>query len=85
MNPKNQSLSGAPAVKSGWARSPWSGNLAASRHFAISDETFANLRRYCTEQEIVELCIHVAYCLGVGRVAAACRIIEERHLLPAFR
>jgi AhpD family alkylhydroperoxidase len=52
-------------------------DLAASNHLAISDETFANLRQYYTEKEIVELCMHVAYCTGFGRMAAAYRIIEE--------
>lgn len=52
-------------------------DLAASNHFAISDDTFANLREYFSEQEIVELCMHVAYCVGFGRMAAAYRIIEE--------
>lgn len=52
-------------------------DLAASNHFAISDDTFANLRKYYTEQEIVELCMFVAFCVGFGRMAAAYQIIEE--------
>jgi len=52
-------------------------DLAASNHFAISDETFADLRKYYSEKEIVELCMYVAYCVGFGRMAAAYRIIEE--------
>lgn len=52
-------------------------DLAASNHFAISDETFEDLRKHYSEQEIVELCMHVAYCVGFGRMAAAYRIIEE--------
>jgi AhpD family alkylhydroperoxidase len=52
-------------------------DLAASNHLAISDETIANLRKYYTEQEIVELCMYVAYCIGFGRMAATYRIIEE--------
>ena len=52
-------------------------DLAASNHLAISDETIANLRKYYTEQEIVELCMYVAYCVGFGRMAATYRIIEE--------
>jgi len=58
-------------------------DLAASNHFAITDETFSNLRKYYTEKEIVELCIYVAYCIGFGRMAAAYRIIEE--LPESFR
>jgi AhpD family alkylhydroperoxidase len=52
-------------------------DLAASNHFAISEETFADLRKHYSEKEIVELCIYVAYCVGYGRMAAAYRIIEE--------
>jgi alkylhydroperoxidase family enzyme len=52
-------------------------DLAASNHFAITDETIENLRKYYSEQEIVELCMYVAYCVGFGRMAAAYRIIEE--------
>jgi alkylhydroperoxidase family enzyme len=52
-------------------------DLAASNHLAISDETFADLRKHYSEQEIVELCIYVAYCTGFGRMAASYRIIEE--------
>jgi alkylhydroperoxidase family enzyme len=52
-------------------------DLAASNHLAISDETFAELRKHYSEQEIVELCMYVAYCVGFGRMAAAYRIFEE--------
>lgn len=52
-------------------------DLAASNHFAITDETIETLRRYYSEQEIVELCMYVAYCVGFGRMAATYRIIEE--------
>jgi alkylhydroperoxidase family enzyme len=52
-------------------------DLAASNHFAITDATFENLRKYFTEKEIVELCIFSAYCIGFGRMAAAYRIEEE--------
>jgi AhpD family alkylhydroperoxidase len=52
-------------------------DLAASNHLAINDETIANLRKYYTEKQIVELCMYVAYCVGFGRMAATYRIIEE--------
>ena len=52
-------------------------DLAASNHLAITDDTIANLRKYYTEKEIVELCMYVAYCVGFGRMAATYRIIEE--------
>jgi len=49
---------------------------------AISEETLANLRKYYSEKEIVELCMYVAYCVGFGRMAATYRIIEECRKLP---
>jgi AhpD family alkylhydroperoxidase len=52
-------------------------DLAASNHLAITDEMIANLRNYYSEQEIVELCMYTAYCVGFGRMAATYRIIEE--------
>ncbi|MEO6092325.1 MAG: carboxymuconolactone decarboxylase family protein [Novosphingobium sp.] len=52
-------------------------DLAATNHLAITDETIEELRKHYSEQEIVELCIHVAYCIGFGRMAATYRIIEE--------
>lgn len=52
-------------------------DLAATNHLAITDEMIANLRNYYSEQEIVELCMYTAYCVGFGRMAATYRIIEE--------
>lgn len=52
-------------------------DLAATNHLAITDETIEALRKHYSEQEIVELCIYAAYCIGFGRMAATYRIIEE--------
>jgi AhpD family alkylhydroperoxidase len=52
-------------------------DLFATNHLAITDEVIDELRRHYTEQEIVELCMHCAYCVGFGRMAATYRIIEE--------
>lgn len=52
-------------------------DLAATNHLAITDETIDDLRKHYSEKEIVELCMHAAYCIGFGRMAAAYRIIEE--------
>jgi len=51
--------------------------LSATNHLAITDEILDNLRQHYSEQEIVELCMYVAYCVGFGRMAATYRIIEE--------
>lgn len=52
-------------------------DLFATNHLAITDEVIDELRRHYSEQEIVELCMHCAYCVGFGRMAATYRIIEE--------
>jgi AhpD family alkylhydroperoxidase len=52
-------------------------DLAATNHLAITDETIDELRKHYSEKEIVELCMHAAYCIGFGRMAATYRIIEE--------
>jgi AhpD family alkylhydroperoxidase len=52
-------------------------DLFATNHLAIDDAVLAELRRHYTEQEVVELCMHCAYCVGFGRMAATYRIIEE--------
>lgn len=52
-------------------------DLFATNHLAITDEVLDELRRHYSEQEVVELCMHCAYCVGFGRMAATYRIIEE--------
>src|ERR1700740_2936381 len=42
-------------------------DMYATNHLAISDETIANLRKFYSEQEIVEICMYSAYCVGYGR------------------
>lgn len=53
------------------------GDLFATNHLAIDDEVLGELRKHFTEQEVVELCMHCAYCVGFGRMAATYKIIEE--------
>jgi AhpD family alkylhydroperoxidase len=55
-------------------------DISATNHFAISDETFAELRRFFSEPEIVELGLWVGYFIGFGRMVAAWDMSEE---LPA--
>jgi AhpD family alkylhydroperoxidase len=58
-------------------------DLFATNHLAISDELIEELRQHFSEQHIVELCMHCAYCVGYGRMAATYQIIEE--LPKSFR
>ncbi|MCB2078460.1 MAG: carboxymuconolactone decarboxylase family protein [Novosphingobium sp.] len=52
-------------------------DLSATNHFAITDETFAELRKHFTEPQIVELGLHIAYFVGFGRLVAAWDLVEE--------
>lgn len=52
-------------------------DVSATNHFAINDETFARLRQYYSEAEIVELGLHIAYFVGFGRLVCAWDMVEE--------
>jgi AhpD family alkylhydroperoxidase len=52
-------------------------DIFATNHFAITDETFAELRKHFDDGELVELGLFVAYFLGIGRFLASLDIVEE--------
>jgi alkylhydroperoxidase family enzyme len=52
-------------------------DLFATDHLAIGDATYADLRRYFTEPQIVELGLICALCVGVGRLGATWDMVEE--------
>jgi AhpD family alkylhydroperoxidase len=52
-------------------------DLMATNHHAIDDQTFDDLREHFTEPEILELCINVAWYIGIGRMAAAFHFIDD--------
>lgn len=52
-------------------------DLSSTDHFAINDATFAELRRFFSEKEIVELAAFIAYFIGFGRLAASMDMVEE--------
>ena len=52
-------------------------DLSATDHFSINDATFAELRRFYTEAEIVELGMFIAFFVGYGRLGAAWDMVEE--------
>jgi AhpD family alkylhydroperoxidase len=52
-------------------------DIFATNHFAINDETFAKLRRYFTDGEIIELGVFTGYFVGFGRFLATLDIVEE--------
>ena len=53
------------------------GDLMATNHLAIDDDTFEGLREHFTEPEIVELCLNVAWFVGFGRMAATLNLVDE--------
>ncbi|MFV8816128.1 carboxymuconolactone decarboxylase family protein [Haliea sp. E17] len=55
----------------------------ANNHLSIDDRDFANLRRYFTEPQLVELGAWVAFCVGFGRLGAVWDMVEE--LPDAYR
>ena len=52
-------------------------DLFAINHFAITDETYENLRKHFTEAEVVELGMFCAFYFGVGRLFASWDMTEE--------
>lgn len=59
------------------------GELMATDHLAITDATYAELRKHFSEAQIVELGMTVAFFVGFGRLAATWHMVEE--LPPAFQ
>jgi alkylhydroperoxidase family enzyme len=58
-------------------------DLMATNHHAVDDGTFAALREHFTDAEIMELCFHVAFYVGFGRMAMSLDMVED--LPEAFR
>jgi AhpD family alkylhydroperoxidase len=52
-------------------------DISSTDHFSINDQTYADLRQYFSEAEIVELAAFIAYFIGFGRFAASMDMIEE--------
>jgi len=58
-------------------------DLFATNHLAIDESVYDELRRYLTEDELVELGMHCAVSLGVGRLTATWDATED--VPEAFR
>jgi alkylhydroperoxidase family enzyme len=52
-------------------------DLFATDHLAITDQRFDALRQHFNEPEIVELLLHLALYVGMGRLAATLDMTEE--------
>ncbi|KUI03854.1 carboxymuconolactone decarboxylase [Mycolicibacterium acapulense] len=58
-------------------------DLFATDHLAIDDAVYEDLRRHFTEEELVELGVHCAYAVGMGRLAATWAVTDD--VPSAFR
>lgn len=58
-------------------------DLFATDHLAIDDAVYDDLRRHFREDELVELGVHCAYAVGMGRLAATWAITDA--VPDAFR
>jgi len=58
-------------------------DLFATNHLSIDDGVYDDLRGHFTEDEIVELGVHCAYAVGMGRLAATWSVTED--VPDAFR
>ena len=58
-------------------------DLFATDHLSIDDTVYDDLRRHFTEDELVELGVHCAYAVGMGRLAATWNVTDD--LPDAFR
>ena len=59
------------------------GERFATDHLSIDDAVYDRLREHFSEEQIVELGLFCALCVGVGRLAATLHMVEE--LPTAFR
>jgi AhpD family alkylhydroperoxidase len=58
-------------------------DLFANDHLSIDDAVYDDLRRHFSEDELVELGVHCAYALGMGRLSATWDVTDD--LPDAFR
>jgi len=52
-------------------------DISATNHFAITAQTFEDLRKHFTEPQIVELGLWIGYFIGFGRLVASWDMVEE--------
>lgn len=52
-------------------------DLFATDHLSIDDAVYDDLRGHFTEDELVELGVHCAYALGMGRLAATWDVTDD--------
>ncbi len=55
-------------------------DLFATDHLTIDDAVYDELRAHFSEDQLVALGLHCAFCVGLGRLAATWHVVED---LPA--
>jgi AhpD family alkylhydroperoxidase len=58
-------------------------DMFATDHVSIDDTVYDDLRRHFTEHKLVELGVHCAYAVGMGRLAATWNVTDD--VPEAFR
>ncbi len=57
--------------------------LFATNHLAIDDAVYDELRQHFSEDQLVELGVHCAVALGIGRLAASWDVTDDLPETPA--
>jgi AhpD family alkylhydroperoxidase len=52
-------------------------DLFATNHLAIDDAVYDDLRAHFSEDQLVALGLHCAFCVGLGRLAATWHVVED--------
>jgi alkylhydroperoxidase family enzyme len=58
-------------------------DLLATDHLAVDDATFEELGQHFSDEEVLELGVHIGTCVGFGRLAATFDLVDA--LPDAFR
>lgn len=67
----------APDLSDGERAALHFADLLASDHLSIDDSTIAALREHFAEPEVVEIGMHIALCVGYGRLSMAWDMVDE--------
>jgi AhpD family alkylhydroperoxidase len=52
-------------------------DLFATNHLAIDDAVYDDLRAHFSEDQLVALGLHCAFCVGLGRLAATWHVVDD--------
>jgi alkylhydroperoxidase family enzyme len=55
----------------------WFADLFATNHLSIDDGVYDDLRNHFSEDQLVALGLHCAWCVGLGRLAATWHVVDD--------